>query len=106
MLGDGWEAVPDVRMVGMPSRMSGSVWEALPNVPVWWEALSNVRQFLGGPLSCPGVVGTPSQLSESDREALPNVREWPGGLQECPRVVGRPSQMSGSVWEAFPDFWQ
>ena len=50
------------------------------------EALPDVRECLGGPLGCPEVVGTPSQMSESgreclgdlwsSREALPDVWEW------------------------------
>ena len=50
----GWEAFPDVRewsrgppgcpgVVGRPSRMSGSVREALPVVQEWREAFSDVQ---------------------------------------------------------------
>ena len=46
-------------------RMTGSDQLALPNVQDW----SGV--FAG----CPGVVGMPSLMSESDRETLPDVRE-------------------------------
>ena len=59
-------------MIGIdrrPSRMSKSGWEALPDV----------REWLGGPPGCPGVVGRPSRLSGSGE---------------------RPSWMSGSCWEA------
>ena len=98
----------------MPSRMSGSGRDALPDV----------RQLSRGPTGCPAVVGTPSRLSGSGREALPNVREWSGcppgcqgvvgvalpevrewsgGLPGCSGVVGRTSRMSGSGREALPD---
>ena len=111
------------QMFGRPSRMSGCVRKALPDVQEW----------LGGPPRCPGVVGRPfrmsgcgrrpSWMSGSSREALPNVWEWTGGLlndreclgnspgcpgvlpdvrewskcyPECLGVVRRPSWISGS----------
>ena len=46
--------------------MSGSVWEALPDV----------REWSGGPPKCPVVVGRPSQMSGCGREALLIDREW------------------------------
>ena len=62
--------------------MSGSPLENLPNI---WEALPDIRKWSGGPTKCPGVVGSPSQMSEkpsrmsrSDREALSDVQEWSG----------------------------
>ena len=66
--------------------MSGSGWEAQPDV----------RNWSGGPHECPGVVGRPSQISVSGRVALPDVREWLGDPAECPGVVGGPPH----VWEA------
>ena len=93
-----------------PSRISGSGRKALPDV----------REWLGGPPGCPGMVrmvslmlgidrdalpvdreclgvfGRPSRMSRSDRESLPDVRE-------CSDVVGSPSRMSGSCREALPD---
>ena len=82
MSGCGWVALPDVRewsvdnpkcletfpdvqewsggplgcprVVGRPSRMSES----------GWEALSDVREWLGGPPGCPRVVGMFSRMSE------------------------------------------
>ena len=50
MFGSGREVFPEVRVVGMSSRMSGSGREALPDV----------RQLSGGPPGCPQVVGVPS----------------------------------------------
>ena len=40
-------------------QMSGSAREILLNVPEWWEDLTDVREWLGGPPGCPKVVGTP-----------------------------------------------
>ena len=68
-----WEALPDAwelsggppgcpGVVGWPSRMSGSVRKALPDVR---EALSDVRDWSGGTLGCPGVVKRLSQISGS-----------------------------------------
>ena len=79
----GREIVPDVRVwsgvppgcpgiVGRPSRVSGSD----------WEALSNVRDWSGGPPGCPGVVWWTFRMTGSSRDNLPDVR-----------VVGRPSRM-------------
>ena len=58
------------------SRMSGSGWEALLDVREYREALSDVREWSGGPPGCPGMVGRPSWMSSSGREALSDVREW------------------------------
>ena len=49
------------------------------------NSLLDVREWTGGPLECPGVVGRPSQMSGNDRDALPG----------CLAVVGRPSRKSG-----------
>ena len=38
-----------------------------------WEALSDVREWLGGPPGHPEVVNWPSQMSVSGRESLPDV---------------------------------
>ena len=77
------------------------------------EALSDVREWSGGPPECSGVVGStygctglfgrPSQMSGRGREALPDVREWLGRPPGCTGVVLRPSRMSGSGREALPD---
>ena len=84
-------------MFGRSSRMSGTVWKALPDIR---EALSNVQKWLGGSLGCPGVVGSfpgclggvgsPSRMSGSGRDTLPNVRELSGAPQGCPGVVEAP----------------
>ena len=58
------------------------------------NSLLDVREWTGGPLECPGVVGRPSQMSGNDRDALPG----------CLAVVRRPSRMSESGWVDFPDF--
>ena len=99
MSGSGRESLPDIQMwsvgppvspgvVGRPSQISGSGRETLPDVrgdqvQEWWEALSNVRELLGGPPKglgglpgCPGVVGRPFQMFGSGRLALPYVLEW------------------------------
>ena len=86
-----WEALTEVRewsgspagVVGRPSRMSGNGRVPLPDV----------REWLGGPLVCPGVVASPSQMSESG----------PEGLNGCPGEVGSLSSMSGSGREPLPD---
>ena len=69
--------------------MSGNGREALPDVRVWWEALSDIQKA--------------SLMSGSGREAHPNVRKWsevptgsPRSPLRCPRVVGRLSRMSVS----------
>ena len=99
-----WEALPDVRKA---SRMSGSGREALPNVR---ECSEGYPGCPGGPLRCPGVVGSPSRkfgrpsrMSENGLETLPVVQEWSGGPPECSGVVCRPSWMSGSCREALSD---
>ena len=51
--------------------MSGSCWVFLQDVR---EALPVVREWLGGPLGCPGVFGRLTRMSESGQEVLPNVR--------------------------------
>ena len=63
-------------------------------------ALPDVREWLGVPPGCPGVI----------REALPNIREWLGGPPEYPKVAGspsrmvdKPSRMSSSCRDALPD---
>ena len=73
----------------------------------------DVREWLGGPHECPGVVGRSSRLSGSGREAsqmsrsgretFPDVREWSGGPSGCPGVVGRTFRMFGSGRESLPD---
>ena len=74
----------------------------------------------GWPRGCPGVFGTPSQMSGSGRETLPDVipalldvREKLGGPFGCPGVGGTPpecpgvdarlSQVTGSGRESIPD---
>ena len=63
MSGSGREALPDVRglsggpskcpeMVGRPSRMSGSGWEAVPDVGSGQETLQDIRILSGGPAGC------------------------------------------------------
>ena len=86
--------------------MSGNGREALPDVRVWWEALSDIREA--------------SRMSGSGWEAHPDVREWsevptgsPRSPLRCPRVggrppeypgvVGMPSRMFGNGWEAILD---
>ena len=77
------------------------------------EALLDVRDWLGGPPGCLGVVLIPSRMSGSCtdtlpdvRKDLPKVRERSGGPTGCPGVVGRPFQMFGSGLEALLDVWE
>ena len=85
MYGSGWETLPDIRVVEWPSRMSGSC----------REALTDVREWSGGPPGCSG--------------GLADVQEWWEALSDVwkalrmPGVVGSPSQMSGSFWKALMD---
>ena len=83
--------------------MSGSGRETLPDIPEWWEALLDVREWLGGPLGHPVVVNWPSWMPKSGRETLPDVQELSGEPSGYPGVVGRPSQISGSGWEVLLD---
>ena len=50
------------------------------------EALPDVRERLGCPTVCLGIVGRPSRIAGSGCEDPP----------KCPGVFGRPSRMSGS----------
>ena len=38
------------------------------------EVLLEVREWSGGPVRCPEVVGRPSRVSGSGQEALPDIR--------------------------------
>ena len=58
------------RVVGRPSRMSGSGRQALINDWV----------FLGGSTGCPGVVERLSRMSGSGQETLPDVQVWSEAL--------------------------
>ena len=62
--GSGREALPDDREWSVfPSRMSGSGRETLTDVPErsvdlpdvrqWWESLTDIQEWLGGPPGCP-----------------------------------------------------
>ena len=73
------------------------------------QAVTDVREWSGGPPRCAGVVGIPSWMSGSGREAildvrewsetLPNFQEWSEDNPECPGVVGRPFRMSRRVYD-------
>ena len=60
-----------------------------------WESLLDVREWLGGPPGCLGVVGKPSRMSESGWEAHPDVREWSGDAPRLAGVVGSPPECQG-----------
>ena len=60
------------RKFGRPSRISGSVRKALPDVR---KMLSNARECSRGPPRCPGVVGKPSRMCRSVRKDLLDVQE-------------------------------
>ena len=105
---------------GIPSRMSRSGWEALPDVLKWSGDPPGRRRVVEKPFrmsgsgerpsrmserlaQCPGVVEKASWMSGSSRETLPDVREWSGDHPGCPGVVWRPSRMSESGHDALPD---
>ena len=48
------------------------------------EAITDDREWSGGPSGCPGVVGSLSRVSGCGRETLPDVREWSEGPLKCP----------------------
>ena len=56
------------------------------------EAITNVREWTGGPPVGARLFAKPSRMSASGRES-PRVVEMPSRF---PGVVGRPSRMSGS----------
>ena len=73
-------------------------------------ALSDVREWSGGPPGCSGVVGRPYRMSRSpywmagsDLLALLGVLEWSRAPSGCPAVVRRLSRLSGSSLETLPD---
>ena len=121
MSGSGRETLPNIRkalldnqgfsvsppvcpgVVGRHSLISGSVWEAVPNVQEWSGGRARCPRWSGGPPGCPGVVRRLSRMSGSGRETFPDYREWSEGPTECLGVVGRPSQMYGSDQIALPD---
>ena len=79
--------------------MSGSGWEALPDVDSCREALPILREWsvgpqgcLGGPPKSPRLGRRPSHMSGSGREALPDVR---GGREALPDVR--------EWWKALPN---
>ena len=60
------------------------------------EALSDAREWSGGPPRYPGVVESPYRMSGSGWETLPDVQECtegypgcPGGPFRCPGVFER-----------------
>ena len=79
MSGSGREALADVRewsgcppgcqgLVGSPSRMSGSGWEAFRMSGSGWEALPDDQEWSRAPSGCPGVFESPSRMSGRGRE--------------------------------------
>ena len=79
--------------------MSGSGRDTLPDVPVGWEALPDVRQLSGGPPGYAGVVRRPSQ-----KFGRPS---WKFGRLNWRSGIGRdtlPDDPEG--WEALPDVWE
>ena len=86
-------------MVERPSQISGSGWDAFPDV---WE-------WLRVPPRCLAVVGKPSWMFGICREALLDVREWSETLPnvrewwEALLDVREASQLSGSGQEGHPD---
>ena len=56
-----------------------------------WEALSEVREWSGYPPGCQGVVERPCQMSGSGREALKDAWGWLRGPPGCAELVGGPS---------------
>ena len=62
--------------------MSGSGRESLRMSGSGREGIPDVRELLGDPRGCPGVVGKISGMSGSVREALLHVRAWSGGTRD------------------------
>ena len=56
--------------------MSGSGWEALPDVRDGRIALPDDRERSRRRPGGPSVVEMPSRMSRSGREAIPDVWEW------------------------------
>ena len=113
MSGSGWDAFPDVR----------ELLEGPTNTRQWWRGPPDVREWSGDSLECLCVVASPSRMSGSGREAFPDVRElsgdpfgclgvfeglqdiweWSGGVPKFLGVVKWPSRMSESGRETLPN---
>ena len=65
-------------------------------VVVGRQALSESREWSGGPPGGPGVVGRPSRSDGSDWVVHPEEREWSGAPPGWPEVIGR----LGLVWRS------
>ena len=70
--------------------------EALPNVGRGLKALPEVREWLGDPPKCPGVVGRHSWMMGRGRKAFPNVWEWSGDSPDA--LSGREAHLDDREW--------
>ena len=86
-------------VVGWPSRMSGSGQEALPYVREWLGDPPSCPGVVGGPPGCPRVVGVPPGSSEGQPESLGKV----GTPSQMSLKGGRPFRMSGSCRVSLSD---
>ena len=69
--------------------MSGSVWDALPDVREWLGDSQGLAGMVSRPYRMSGSGRRPTRMSEIGREALPDVMEW---LKDPPRCR-RPSEI-------------
>ena len=56
------------------------------------KVLPEGREWSGGPLRGPRVVGRPFRRAGSGRETFPESQEWSGGPPRGPLVIKRHSQ--------------
>ena len=117
MFGIGREALPDVRKALRMSRSGREsppdVWEFLEGRHGYPGVVGMPSRMFGSVQKPTRMPGRPTQMSRSGREALTVVWECSGVPPRCSGVVGSPSRMSASVreaprmygsgWEALPD---
>ena len=86
-------------VLGRPSQMFRSGWDALPDVWEWCMALPGVREWSGDPAECPRVVVRPSRkFGRPSWKFGRQARRFGNGWDTLPDVP--------EGWEALPDVWQ
>ena len=65
------------------SRMFRSDQEALPNIREWLGDPPVCPGVVGSTPVCPGMVGRPSQMSGKGQETLPDIQGWSGDPTGC-----------------------